>query len=296
MAALPHGFLMQTADTSLLMNRFDYDVWPNTVGRHEVPLGMVDAGPQKAKTGIAREFKFPKGTSSRRRSIANAIGVSTNTRNGFDITQTIAISTDEDTCLQQARIATSMAGLATASHSQGRCNEYGCTAPLFRTSTLETLQAAYVQQLAACHARARAVDNANPVGLLIYVQPPRGMESKVYQGLPTYWVPEAASSFPVTFFGEETPPRAISYPTPVPAVFATNSPTPSPFADTPNVVCTSAQHCRFYKHNDTTVTAQFTSFADDTGSVYEITALDTGGKTEDECLHLCAKLLLCRVM
>jgi len=296
MAALPLGFLMQTVDTALLMNRFEHDVWPNTAGRFEAPLGMVDAVPRKAKTGMAREFKFPKGTSSRRRSIANAIGVSTNTRFGFDITQTIAISTEEQTCLQQARIATSMAGLATASHSQGRCNEYGCTAPLFRTSTLETLQAAYVQQLAACHARAWGVDSANPVGLLIYVQPPRGMESKVYQGLPTYWVPEATSRLPVTYFGEETPPRAISYPTPVPAVFETNVPTPSPFADTPNVVCTAAQHCCFYKHVEKTVTAAFTSFADDTGSVYEITAHETNGKTEDECLHLCAKLLLCRVM
>jgi hypothetical protein len=284
MLAVGNGHLLQVADTELLFNRFDE--WPLTLGLLQAQSRLPTILPTSATAGTKREFKFNRNSASRRRSVPAAIGIANNADRSFQFTQSIAVSSEDGTCIKQAQLATILIGLKHPSSQQGRCSELGCARPEFKTSALETVQAAYVQQLEACAYATRSIDNEYPVPLTLFVQPPADWTRAAYQGLLTYEVASPTDSYSPTLYGDTT---AVTVPT-----FDTPAPTPSPFIHLDNAKCTAKEHCCFQTFQESGISPLMANHAE----VDEIPGdeYETTGTTMEKCQILCAKLLLCRVL
>jgi hypothetical protein len=300
----PPGVLLQTADTNLLMHRFHPGVYPATTGFEYTD--SPENGPTQAAAAITRVMRLPANdlAGRRRRTVPNALGVAPNQAGTFQITQSIAVPLANAACHEQARLATVMAGLKSPSMEQGRCSGTNakdlaaCTRVKHYTSALETIQAAYVQQLASCHAEAVGMDYASPLQLMMYVQPRAGLKRVEYQGLPTYYAPRnvhETAGLPridAMVLGSDLAPAVAGTPVPTPPVFETPSPTPSRHADKPNIICTAQEHCCFAPQPDHKTSPAW--HAEE--KVLEI-LVDTEhmAGTGPECMELCARFLLCRV-
>lgn len=300
----PPGVLLQTADTNLLMHRFDPGVYPSTTGFEYTD--SPETGPTQAVAAITRDMRLPtlNVAGRRRRTVPNALGVAPNQAATFQITQSIAVPLENAACHEQARLATVMAGLKSPSMEQGRCSGtnakdlVACTRVKHYTSALETIQAAYVQQLASCHAEAVGMDYASPLQLMMYVQPRAGLERVEYQGLPTYYAPRnvhGTAGLPrlgAMALGSHLAPAVAGTAVPTPPVFETPSPTPSPHVDKPNIKCTAQEHCCFAEQPEHKTSPAW--HAEE--KVLEI-LVDTQhvADTGPECMALCARFLLCRV-
>jgi len=300
----PPGILLQTADTNLLMHRFDPGVYPSTTGFEYTD--SPENGPTQAVAAITRDMRLPtlNVAGRRRRTVPNALGVAPNQAATFQITQSIAVPLENAACHEQARLATVMAGLKSPSMEQGRCSGTNakdlaaCTRVKHYTSALETIQAAYVQQLASCHAEAVGMDYASPLQLMMYVQPRAGLERIEYHGLPAYYAPRSVHDtaglprIDAMAMGSDLAPAVAGTPEPTPPVFETPSPTPSRHADKPNIKCTAQEHCCFAEQLEHKTSPAW--HAEE--KVLEI-IVDTEhmAGTGPECMALCARFLLCRV-
>ena len=289
MLAVADGHLLKVADTELLFRRFNE--WPLTLGIIQGQNRIVGIAPTSAVAGTLREFRYSKNAARRRRTVPAAIGIADNAGRSFQYTQSIAVPSVDGACLKQAQLATVMIGLQHPSSQQGRCSELGCARPEFKTSALETVQAAYRQQLEACANSAWSIDNEQPVPLTLFVQPPADWTRTSYQGLLTYEVVESTAIYTPTVFGVTegvTPESTTAF------VFDTPAPTPSPFIHLPDIECTAKEHCCFRAFADSTISTGMSSYAGVDripGDHYTTTDI-----TVAECQKLCAKLLLCRVL
>lgn len=300
----PPGVLLQTADTNLLMHRFDPGVYPSTTGFEYTD--SPENGPTQAAAAITRDMRLPtlNVAGRRRRTVPNALGVAPNQAATFQITQSIAVPLANAACHEQARLATVMAGLKSPSMEQGRCSGtnakdlVACTRVKHYTSALETIQAAYVQQLASCHAEAVGMDYASPLQLMMYVQPRAGLERIEYHGLPTYYAPRNVHDtaglprIDAMPMGSDLAPAVAGTPVPTLPVFETPSPTPSRHIDTPNIKCTAQEHCCFVEQLEHKTSPAW--HAEEKVLEISVATQHVAG-TGPECMALCARFLLCRV-
>ena len=305
----PFNVLLHTADTNLLMHRFDPGVYPSTTGFNSAPKDFNVEPPTSATPAVTREMRLPTlNVAGRRRRVPqNALGVAPNQAGTFQITQAIAVPIHNQACHEQARLATVMAGLKSSSVEQGRCsgddpeNMKACTREKHYTSALESIQAAYVQQLASCHTEAVAMDNALPIQLMMYVQPRAGLTRIQYHGLPTYYAPRKVPADGFVMSGITAAMEMGSFllpevPTPILPVFETPSPTPSPHIDNRrNIECTLHDHCCFEVNAKSETSAAW--HADENVLEIQVDAVHTTDAfTGEQCMELCARFLLCRVV
>ena len=280
------GKLLQTPDASLLFERFDK--WPSSIGVRNQASYQV-TGPTKASVATERDYVYDSTAARRRRTVPASIGIpDNNLASSFQFTQSTAISTGEGSCAEQAQLATIMSGLQHSSSQQGRCSELGCVRAHAKTSALETIQSAYVQQLEACLNATRLDDSEHPTPVVMYIQPPEGFQFKVYQGIPTYAIlQDSTSSLAETSFGVEQPPPQLS----ATSLFVQHTPAPTPSVHNvtlDDIECTDEEHCCFKVFTSAAVSNGILEGADELGTVANTNA--------DKCQDMCAKRLLCRVM
>lgn len=280
--------MLEVADVELVLNR--WQTWPLTLGVSQVQSRSYASVPTAGKPGtLVQGVVSVQGSGDGKMRMHQGIGISDNAGASFQLTQAFAIVSKDGTCLRQAQLASAYTGVKHPSSQQGRCSELGCVRASVPTGTLETVQAAYLQQLDACGNTSRSIDYAEPVPVVLYLQPPAPWVSSIYQGLPLFKVATNDGESFQTAFGSHASPPSPTHATP--AIFETPSPTPSVFIYLENVTCTAEEHCCFVAHHDKRLTQEVTSEA------MEIPGQPHGAhdSTLESCKTLCARLLLCRV-
>ena len=287
MAGSSQGIL-QVADVELVLNR--WKTWPLTLGVAQVQSRSYASTPTTGTAGtLVQGVVSVQGKGDGKMRMHPGIGISDNAGSTFQLTQSFAVVSKDGTCLRQAQLASTLAGVKYSSAQQGRCSELGCVRTSMPTGTLETIQAAYVQQLQACGNTSRSTDYDEPVPVVLYLQPPSPWVSGMYQGLPLFKVATGDGENFQTAFGEQAPPPSPEYV--APAVYETPSPTPSEFVHRENVTCTAKEHCCFAVYQNKQVSQAVRQEA------REIPGEPHGAhdSTLESCKTLCARLLLCRV-
>lgn len=278
--------ILQVADVELMFHR--WKEWPRTLGVLQTADRMREDTPTSATPGVQVDGVVSvQGRGDGKMRMHAGIGVADNGGPEYQFTQSFAIVSKDDTCRRQAQLAAAMIGIKQQSSHQGRCSELGCVHTVSHTGTLETVQAAYLQQMEACGNTSMSTDNAEPVSVLLYLQPPAPWTITDYVGLPVYQIP-AGDAYATTFGSRELPPSPTA---PAPAVqWDTPSPTPSKFAHVANITCTAKEHCCFKQWDGAPPLAMEQASLEIPGAPY-----GADNTTLLGCRDLCAKLLLCRV-